>query len=349
MNKANIQSKPADLSRHFQASTTPLEDIELVSYPGQSAANKQYREGYENYLNELPILNVEDPLLEEKLALTRGVMQAASKELAAAEWVQESNPGARRFKRTILAIESPYIGTEDKNLHEGVELIVAHWGDGFSSPVHGHNPGLLHEELLVGKMRVNTFRLTDPKNGVVRPVETILFEGNTTIASQYTKPGKYYFTRQGLIHNFTSIGFSASFHYVPEHTRDGRDNAFAVEHFDDFYKPTKEDVVRITSKDAMYSRIGDVIMVRSTNVPEYGDHYIVITGHPVMKAHGLRPQDRAIHAPTNTLLNQYEPETGLVLLKLNERAKNEFLKFHAIKVDGSQVLFPDASQTITTS
>jgi len=143
-----------------------------------------------------------------------------------------------------------------------------------------------------------------------------------------------------IVHSFTSIGNSETLHYLPEHTRDGRDNGFVVEHFDDVYTLTEGDVVPVTGQQAYYSRIGDVLLVRSKNVPDLGVHYIVITGAPVLKPWGLRPQDVAIVAPNNRLIENWQEDEQLVLLKLNQLAATAFREFHGIKVQDKKVIFP---------
>jgi hypothetical protein len=108
---------------------------------------------------------------------------------------------------------------------------------------------------------------------------------------------------------------------------------------------TVDDVTRITSKDGLYLKKGEVVMVRSSNVPDYGDHFIVITGHPIMKDHGLRPQDVAIQASTNgiSLLDLFDMEMGLTLLKLKKDARQAFHDFHGITMNSQgEVTFPEA-------
>ena len=83
-------------------------------------------------------------------------------------------------------------------------------------------------------------------------------------------------------------------------------------------------------------------LVRSGTVPQYGDHYIVITGAPVLKPHGLRPQDVAIQAPDVKLLDEYRPlQMGLILLKFEEPAASDFLEFHGIEVKNGRVTLPE--------
>lgn len=334
---------------YYVASKHPISDLERVAYPGQPMVNRMYKTGYEEFFNMLPIIEPNDPLLDQKKEESKSVMQHLGEELKAAPWVHANVPpaGEYGFNRTILGMEAPQTvmvgqpGAAGVALKEGAEILLARWND-FTSPVHGHADGYMHEEIISGRMRVNTYRLVQPTQNKVRLVMTEIV-GPGTFVSGYAAPSPdKYFKRQNLIHNFTSVGFATSLHYVPEHTRDGRDNGFEVEYFDDISPITKDDVKRINSFQGMYLQKGDVVLVRSSNVPEYGDHYIVVTGPPVMKDHGFRIQDVALTAPHNTLLDQYEMETGLILLQLKKDCADKFLSFHGITMEAGEVKFPAA-------
>lgn len=312
----------------MKASKTPLQAIESVTYPGQSPERRKYHEGYEHFMDSMPEIKPDDLWLQDKVLHARSVMQLMASELKMADWPKENPLPDNGFDRTILAIENPISLDAEfpggKVVKEGAEIVMARWGNGFTSPVHGHAAGYMHEEILFGKMRVNTYQIVGDK--LVRPLRTEIV-GEGTFVSQFSdKP-----ERTTLIHNFTSIGFSASLHFLPEHTRDGRDNRFEVEEFNNL---SKEDVRQITAHEGLYMQIGDVALVRSTNVPEYGDHFIVITGHPVVKEHGLRPQDIEIQASAemSKLLDCFEQKMGLTLLKLSSEAATEFKQFHNIKL-----------------
>ena len=309
----------------MKASTHPLQDIEKIAYEGQDPKRKLYRAGYESYFERMPTLNEEDPKLQEKVKKSNLNMERLGLKLIGENWVNfEDMPGPMEFIRTIIGLEAP-IAMEDGTFQEGAEFVVAKWGDGHTSPVHGHSAGYIHESILMGRMRVNSYRLTDPSNRIVRPVETTI-ASRGTFASLWAERGKF-FKREALIHNFTSIGTSVSLHYLPEHTRDGRDNGFNVEYYDDTHIPQ---VKQISSREGLYLPNGEVVLVRSLNVPEYGDHYIVITGRPIVKDHGLRPQEIAIGAK-KTILDQYPMLNGTTLLQLLPESRDEFLKFHNLK------------------
>lgn len=319
----------------LKASTTPVEDIKELSYTGQPAHMRMYKSGYEKFFNLMPKLDPYSNTLQRDVKTSQYIMTTLGGILENADWVAVQ-PKEGEFNRSIIAIG------EHEEGKQSPEFVVAKWGNGFTSPVHGHAEGYLHEELITGKMRVNTYRLTNVVSAVVRPVETVIYDkSSSTIASLFTKNEREYYKRQTLIHNFTSIGYSATLHYLTEHTRDGKDNGFAVEYFADTIGLTQADVKRIDAKEGMYLQKGDVVLVRSSNVTEYGDHYIVITGHPIQKEHGFRPQEKAIFAPDGSaLLDTYEEKNGLILLKLLPTAKKAFHKFHDIEMVDGNVIFP---------
>lgn len=329
--------------KNLEASKNPIEAIDKLAWKGQPPHLRMYRAGYEEYLNEMPVLVPGSPFLEEKLETSKKLMQLLGEKLKTEPWVHESMPVANSFDRTIIAITEPVL--DGKKWKGGPQLIVARWGHGFSSPVHGHSQGFLHEEIVSGKLLVNTYRKVEGPVRVARPVKTEIVKDGTFL-SLYTTP-KEVDDREAYIHNFTSIGESVSAHYVPEYTRDGMGNAFDVQYFEDYYKLKPSDVEESNSYNAMYSRIGDVYLVRSQNVPDYGDHYIIITGAPTMKEHGLRPEDIAIQAPHAAgVLDSFEEKTGLRILKLKPQARLAWLAFHGILIDDNKIkyVYEDAAR-----
>lgn len=319
----------------LQAAIDPRKAIDSVTYAGQDASRRMYHAGYEQYMNELPVLNHRDFLFDEKVAYTKGIVQNLAESLQAAKWPRENMPVPGGFDRTIIAIQ------DREGQKEGAELVVARWGAGFSSPVHGHAPGYMHEDIIRGKMLVTTYRILSDDEMVVAPIRMDIV-GPGTFVSQYNmERANDPIRRRALVHSFTALEPSVSLHYLSEHTRDGRDNTFTVVNFEDTFKLTQRNVERITSQQGLYLRVGDVALVRSSNVPDYGDHFIVITGGPVMKEHGMRPQDVAVPAKSSALLDQYDTR-GLVLLKLDERAKGAFYNFHGIQMVNGKVIFPQS-------
>lgn len=324
----------------LQPSNNPLDDIARITYEGQPPEMRMYKEGYEQYLAAMPILDGSDGWLHQKLGVTKEIVRLLADKLKADSWTASLQPLAGRFNRTILGLETPSV-TEDGALKEGTELVLARWGDGHTSPVHGHAAGYLHEELLFGKMRVNTYRIVDAVNRIVRPLRTEIYDKPGTIASLYTSKSNT--QRSALVHNFTAVGYSGTLHYLPEHTRDGRDNRFTVDYFEDEFVLDWGCLTQLNAGQGLWElQVGDVALVRSGNVPEYGDHYIVITGRPVLKPNGLRPMDVAIHAPhAGYVFKGFDDIMGLTLLKLNDELKQKFYDFHGIKIVGNNVIFPN--------
>lgn len=321
----------------YQASKNPVDDISEVAYNGQSPDMRMYKSGYERYFEALPKLSKSDWLFGQKLHFSNSVMAQLADELIADPWISSLQPLPFRFNRTILAIEPSYWHGEIKK--EGSEIIVARWGDGFTSPIHGHAEGLLYEQVLFGRILVNTYQIIDEEKRIVRPLKSEIFQNKDQIISSFSETKN----RSAVIHNFTSIGPSATLHFVPEHTRDGRDNGFSVQYFEDTFNLQVSDFKQLSAMDGIRELgIGDIALVRSKNVSAYGDHYIVITGKPILKDHGLRPQDIAIAAPTinaESILNSCNPIMGLTLLKLNQKAAANFLSFHRMSICNGEVIF----------
>lgn len=322
------------------ASKHPVDDLNKVKYPGQKPEMMMYQSGYEEYFNRMPVLNDADPLLKGELALQRDIMARVSEDLAQEPFLQYGHvPATGEFNRTIIAMEKPQM--IDGKLKEGAELLIARWGDGFSSPVHGHSAGFINEEIIEGMMRVNTYHITDKANKKVRPLQTVIATKGTFASAWLPALPTDMWKREKLVHNFTSIGRSITLHFVPEHTRDGRDNTFEVEYFDQFNTLTMSDVTRISREECMQSTMGDVILAKSSKVPEYGEHYIVIIGHPVKKGKDMRSHHVALPANYNTLLSKFDDKEEAVLLKLSGAMAEKFRSFHGITVNKKHVTFSE--------
>lgn len=337
-----------------QASTTPEQDILKVAYERQPETSRQYEPGFEDLFNQLPVMDNDN--VELTLPLTKVVMKQLSDRLnhdvTRVHTKQKigHTPPPNEFHRTIIAMEAPVNIAEAVNgsdtskqiYKEGAELVIAKWGTGFSSPVHGHSTGYMHEEVLRGKIRVNTYRITDLENKTVVPYKTEIIGPGVFVSGYVPHNENDMYKRQTLIHNFVAVEPSISLHYLPEHTRDGRDNTFTVHHYTRRLSLDNTEVERISARDGMYLKPGEVLLVRSSNVPEYGDHFVVVTGPPVMKEHGLRIQDVSIEASENDskFLDQFEMETGLILLKLLPATRDVFLDHHGITVKNNEVSFP---------
>lgn len=323
-----------NLSRNYTPSASPIAAIEKVSYTGQPAHMKRWVPGYGYYLGALPVLSDHDPLLKEKTGYSIAVLKALG------QCLQESgswfpHPADKEFQRSIIAIEDS-IPAGEMYYHDGSEIIVAHWGDGFVSPIHGHVGGLHYEEVLRGKFRVHSYRAVDESSRTARSTRTRIVERGPFVGLYEAPDPITPSDPRFMIHNFEAIGETHSLHFLPEHSHDGMGNGYAVEYFEDVHHLTMNDLYPITSNEALGLPIGSVVLVRSSNVPEYGDHYIIITGRPIMKLHGLRPQDHVIQAPHTARLLDLFDEPGefnkLTLLKLSVQAAKKFHAFHDTEV-----------------
>lgn len=325
---------------NLHSSTNPVTDLDRISYPGQATNLRQFRPCFAWAMNALPEIKSSDENLAGKIYAAKTVMTELGKELRVQSWVNKViDP--EKFERIIVAIEPPCEGPT--GLKERAEIIVAQWGAGFTSPVHGHAVGLMHEQLLHGKIRVNTYRLIDPASGTVRPVKTVIIDKPGIFVHSYAEDNpENKFKRQTLIHNFTALESSASLHFLPEHVRDSRDNTFQVEYFETVHQLSFSDVIPIDTKQAMYLQKGDVVLVRSSNVPDFGDHYIIVTGPVVEKPWGRRVQEEQIQAPHATILDFYAADDfdGVTLLQLKPEAKKRFHEFHSIAITNGEVKFP---------
>lgn len=93
---------------------------------------------------------------------------------------------------------------------------------------------------------------------------------------------------------------------------------------------TTNDVVKIDTKQAMYLQKGDVALVRSTNVAEYRDHFMLVTGPIVKKEHGMRPKVDVYRAEDGDSMLLDIIATGhemAVILKLKDPAKMKFMEY----------------------
>lgn len=299
------------LHRFQQASSNPLGAIFAVANPDQPKHMHKYKQGYEKFFNELPILDPEDPLVTHKAKYSGDVLHQLALELSGDAWITEPvAPG--EFERTILAIADKYIAYN--KLHDGAEVIVAEWGKGYRSPVHGHAKGLLYEELIRGKFLVNTYRITNLEKRIVRIVNTQIYEGNTRVLNLYTPPDGEE-DQSVYVHSFIALEDSKSLHFIPQHSLDGTTNAFTVEEF-----PIASFHVNRIPRSSISK--GDVILSRCAAGKEYEDHYFHVTGD--------NGEHTCFSAGKNAseILNQYEG--GDIYLRLTTYKTERFLEFHGI-------------------
>jgi hypothetical protein len=97
------------------------------------------------------------------------------------------------------------------------------------------------------------------------------------------------------------------------------------------FQVRSDEVEQISTENAMYLQKGDVVLVRSANVPNYGDHFIVVTGKPIQKQWGMRPQTIEFFTETaKEVLDNFLPYNGVVALKLKPSIKEAFHKLHGM-------------------
>lgn len=93
----------------------------------------------------------------------------------------------------------------------------------------------------------------------------------------------------------------------------------------------EKDVTRVSQKDVLLLKKGDMVLVRSDyQYDKYKDHYSLIVGGLIMKKRGMRPN--LVTFPTNNsvLLDKFQKEDGIILLKLSEEVKNKVMEFLGI-------------------
>lgn len=329
----------------YKPSKTPVKHIAKIAYKGQNPDRMRFKD-YQDYMANLPILDNDSPRFG--MTMTNHVMRLLTNDLLTDTELMTLPVEDTKFKRTIIAIEPPtitqmmehgaaWVDVVDK---ENAELVVAHWGDGFTSPIHGHSTGFLYERVLTGKMLVYNYRIVNLKDKIVRN-HSMQTAKPGVFVSEYTPHNEdNMHDRQTLVHNFKAIGRSNTLHFLPEHTRDGRDNRFKLETWNEL---DGFDVRSVTAAHVnIGAKIGDIFLVRSHNVPEYGDHFIVITGPLVNKTHGRRRQDVQINASENDtkVLNAFLPKKGVTILELDAKSRESFLEFHDITVEDNKVILP---------
>lgn len=103
----------------------------------------------------------------------------------------------------------------------------------------------------------------------------------------------------------------------------------------------RNDVNRIDTQEAQYLQKGDVVLVRSDNLSDLGDHYIVVVGPPVQKPHGIRPETvtMKVEGSHHYLLDEYPAYNGVIALKLKAGPKEKYLRQHNIQVINGKVIF----------
>ena len=307
-------------------SQRPKDVLEALATPGQPAIYRMHIPGFGHHMNRMPVIDARQEDQSEAIDLTRIVLAEMFDDVA-------RNLGTMglpkieddKFGRIILAVEDPVHGPSNELIGKS-EIVLALWGKGFMSPCHGHAPGYINEALMTGAFDVNLYReFGDPRARMARLFKTIEQRESGIFYEEYVRDtGKN--PRSAVIHNFQATEYSTSLHYLPEHVRNGADNRFTpvMGEVREFELKDSE-VSRVNPETVMKSEVGDVYLVRSNNVPDLGDHYIVITGGLIEKPHGKRPDDIvfSIAEGETTPLDSYAGEP-LVLLKLNDKRVHAF-------------------------
>lgn len=309
--------------------------LDLVSPKDQQPNMRMFKTGYEGLINSMYKIDPGtdcEKTIAMKVGVNNFVMQHIALSLKGKSWLTDTLPGDKGFKRVTISAEG--IINKNGSAQGGAEIIVGLWGKGCATPDHGHSAGYTYERVLFGRVMVNKYRMMD--DGTIRIVESNIFsEGEEFSAGFFPEDPDNKIERSYNLHSVRALEPSATLHFIGERPHDGKNgNVFNVERFEDERDLNELDFKPISSLEGMYTQPGDVLLVRSANVPEYGDHFLLITGRPQCKHHGLRPQGIAFLAPGSShILDDYKPYNGTILLKLNDQAKFCFHKFHNVTVE----------------
>ena len=165
------------------------------------------------------------------------------------------------------------------------------------------------------------------EDGKVRP---ILSEIKTPgiVSEAFSKSKKK--ERKYFIHNYDVKEQSTSLHFLSEFNRDGRDNTYAVQYFEDLYPIG--DSLPVPRKKIALLNPGTVLAVRCANAADFGDHYIVMDGGD---------QHYTIKSKSPFLENTArENEDMDLFFVLSPRNQELFHEFHGITMKNGEVTFP---------
>lgn len=214
--------------------------LEKLAFPNQPPHQRLWQPGFEHYMERMPVIDASEPRQDEEVARTRELMDQISLEVAARVGeLRIPRIGKGEFGRLILGIEEPKgIDPETKKPIPGTEFVLAIWGEGFTSPVHGHAPGYIHEQLVRGAFDVRLYNQipggTEDERLVVLDRE-LRVETPQIFYSEYVPQNLRQRVRFALIHNFTATTPEGdpehptlSTHYLPEHVLNGNGNRWTV-------------------------------------------------------------------------------------------------------------------------
>lgn len=187
-----------------------------------------YAAGFEDLFATLPKLDprIEDP---EALAMTvQGMDRIAERvrqRLAGGE-LEMPRVGDGQFGRTFLGMEST-TRVVDGFLTGGTNVVLGHWGKGFATPIHGHAPGYISEDLILGALTISEYEITgDPSDRLV-----VLKRATRPSPGRYVSlfdvdRGQEVFS--SLIHAIEASEFSITLHYLPDSPRNARGSRFTA-------------------------------------------------------------------------------------------------------------------------
>lgn len=312
------------------ASTTPVEDLDRLGYIGQKFNRRRYLSGFEDLFNQLPKIYAHDAFFAEKRRQSVEVFTKIKTRLGAAfsSFLKEIPVDPKDFTRTLLGMEAPH-STSEGELEGGVEVLTGKWSKGLHIPPHSHAAGFMYEEMLQGVFVDTVYHLVPGKYDTIRPSKTEVFTDSAILSDSYTdeNPTSKF---PALIHSVEVLEEATTLHLIPAHTRDGRGNMnYVVEHFDDHYFVDESNTTLVSIDEFMQAQPEEVYLVCPEAVPYLGAHFFVVTGGPVMKPHGLRPDGYAIGTPFNGLLDR-QPRGELFIFRLEERLRRVFMSFHGI-------------------
>lgn len=328
-------------------SKSPEEDIKLLAYPQQPPDRRMYRYGYERYLEEMPEISDDDMFLSEKNKYAGLIMDKLQQRLSKEDWYHQYEVDGE-FKRTILALVPPvkhsmfgdgFKGQEQDSTYvykSMPQIMLGHVGKGMATPVHGHQAGFMYETMVTGKIKLDRYRLVDEQNLIVRLEETEIHAQPGVYSKTYSRREEG-FERKYNLHKITALEHSELLLYFPEYSRDSINSTFTPEYFDDVYNLSGH-VDRLETRQAMNLERGTVLLIRSKIASDYGDHYLIADGGTRVMYVGNRPNAIAIiSAYNNTILNSYSAglESGyedVVILKLDNEMRNNFINFHNIQL-----------------
>lgn len=280
----------------------------------------RFHPGYEAFFNTFPVIKADTDSAAKGYA--SWIMKSLSAALSQDRKIYAHYQLPGTFSRTYIGMETRYV-TPD-GLQQGAELVIAHWGKDFETPIHDHGEGFIHEEMLSGALVETSYRQVDPGSKTVRFTDSKIFTTGT-IESEYHAPGSI------QIHSVRAVEPATSVHFFPERRQNDSNSPYILETFEEVFHLTPAYLSAISFEDYLRLQPGQVALVRSENVPYFQDHYLVVTGGVTTKPHGQRLRNITIPAPKTThLLDFWESHNGLTILQLSPYAQKRFHEFHNI-------------------